>query len=402
MKTARLIINIVIMLCLVVSCQKGGTKITPATRMAANCSQSAVQKAIDSAASGDTVSVPSGNCTWSSTVIIPAEENIILKGAGIDSTVITGGTVNMSGSSRITGFTFINGLIQVDGDGWRVDNCKFYNASKWNDGVFVRGQRENQHPTGLVDHCFFYNSRVLVAGWMGLTAHALWFQPLNLGMGNAVVYVEDCTFIGTVHSNAIDANYGGRYVFRYNTVTDTYVEAHSVQGYNRAARSWEIYNNTFNQVSRGMWVPMFLRGGTGVVFNNTLTGAWTDSGIALDNVRDCESRDTSGKCDGSSPWDGNQAGGTGYPCRDQIGRGTDANLWTAFNRYPPQTLDPAYAWNNKHNGADVPFFQHNNCANHIQPGRDYYNNTVKPGYVPYTYPHPLAGVTPVDMRPSSK
>jgi hypothetical protein len=27
---------------------------------------------------------------------------------------------------------------------------------------------------------------------------------------------------------------------------------------------------------------------------------------------------------------------------------------------------------------------------------------VKPGYVPYTYPHPLAGVTPVDMRPSSK
>ncbi len=94
----------------------------------------------------------------------------------------------------------------------------------------------------------------------------------------------------------------------YNMLNDIYVEAHSVQGNNRAARSWEIYNNTFNQVSKAMWVPMFLRGGTGVVFNNTITGTWNTAGIALDNVRDCETREVSGRCDGSSPWDGNQAG----------------------------------------------------------------------------------------------
>ena len=29
-------------------------------------------------------------------------------------------------------------------------------------------------------------------------------------------------------------------------------------------------------------------------------------------------------------------------------------------------------------------------ADHIQEGRDFFNDTQKPGYTPYTYPHPLA------------
>jgi hypothetical protein len=376
-----------------------------ATINAASCSRSAVQTAINGASSGDTVRVPAGTCSWATAVSIPTNKKISLQGAGISSTIITvspaGEAVKTAQSrSRITGFTFNDGYIIIDGDGWRVDHCKFYNASAVNEGVIASGQREVHHPTGLVDHCSFYNARVLVVGWAGLMAHALWAQPLNLGVGNGVVYVEDCTFVGTVHSNAVDANYGGRYVFRYNTVTDTYLEAHSVQGDNRAARKWEIYNNMFIQENREMWVPMFLRGGTGVVFNNTLSGTWTDPRIALDNVRDCENRDTAGICDGTSPWDGNQPGGSGYPCRDQIGRSKDNYLWTATTPYPPQAFDPAYAWNNKLGGNDVPFFQHNNCANHIQPGRDYYNNTVKAGYTPYTYPHPFVqGWTPVEIPP---
>jgi len=378
-----------------------------ATIRAASCSQAAVQTAIDRASSGDTVRIPAGTCSWASVVSIPSSKKIVLQGEGLSATIITvspaGEVVNTAQSgSRITGFTFNNGYIIVDGDGWRVDHCNFYNASTFNEGVIAFGQREARHPTGLVDHCSFFNSRVSVVGWAGLSAHALWAQPLNLGTGNAVVYVEDCSFVGTVHSNAIDANYGGRYVFRYNTVTDTYVEAHSVQGDNRAARMWEIYNNKFIQVNRGMWVPMFLRGGTGVVYDNTLSGTWTASGIALDNVRSCENRDISGKCDGSSPWDGNQAGGKGYPCRDQIGRSTDNYLWTAATPYPPQVLDAAYAWNNKFGVNDVLFFQHScdESVAHIQPSRDYFNNIRRPGYTPYTYPHPLIqGWTPSGISP---
>ena len=376
-----------------------------ATVNAVNCSQSAVQAAVDWAVSGDTVSVPAGSCTWRTAVSIPSAKKITLKGNGVGSTVISMSPVGevivaAQSGSRITGFTFQGGTVKVDGDGWRVDSCRFYNATAFQDGVLAFGEREARHPTGLVDHCSFYNSRVLVFGWGGLMAHSLWAQPLGLGGVSGVVYVEDCTFVGTVHSNAIDANYGGRYVFRYNTVTDTYVEAHSVQEDNRAARKWEIYNNRFIQSNREMWVPMFLRGGTGVVFNNTITGTWNTAGIALDNVRDCETRDVSRRCDGSSPWDGNQAGQSGYPCRDQIGRSQDAFLWTVSAPYPPQALDAAYAWNNKHGSGDVLFFLHNNCANHIQSGRDFHNNTAKPGYSPYTYPHPLAqGWMPSNVSP---
>ncbi len=369
---------------------------------ATSCSQSHVQSAIDSAKTGDQVAVPAGSCTWSTTMAIPSYKKITLQGAGIDSTVISmspagEAAVDASQSgARITGFTFNAGYIIVDGDGWRVDHNKFLN-----EGIFVRGTRETQHPTGLIDHCTFLNGRIVVYGWNGLLAHALWAQTLNLGGGAGVVYVEDCSFTATIFTNAMDTNYGGRYVFRYNTLTDTYVEAHSIQGNHRASRRWEIYNNTFNQVNTPMWVPMMLRGGTGVVFNNTLTGTWTQPNISLDNIRSCDSRDVSGLCDGSSPWDGNQAGGNGYPCRDQIGRSTDAYLWTGSN-YPPQASEPAYAWNNKHGTNDVTFFQHSCAASaaHIQPGRDYIAGLQKPGYVPYTYPHPLAqGGSPIAIAP---
>jgi len=362
-----------------------------ATVRAASCSQADVAKAVFSAGTGDLVIVPAGSCTWTQTVSISTR--ITLQGAGTDLTTITGSPAGMmaidggQSGSRIMGFTFNKSYITVDGDGWRVDHCKFVG-----DGIYVVGQREAQHPSGVIDHCTLIDGRILVIGWAGLMAHALWAQPLDLGGVAGVVYVEDCSFTGINMPNAMDTNYGGRYVFRYNKLTDAYVEAHSLQGNHRASRRWEIYNNTFNQVNNPMWVPMFLRGGTGVVFNNVLTGSWTRPGIALDNVRSCDSRAGSGKCDGSSPWDGNQPGGNGYPCRDQIGRSMDSRLWTLFSPYPPQASDPAFAWNNKHGANDVVFFQHDNCPQspaHIQPGRDYYSNTQKQGYKPAAYPHPL-------------
>jgi hypothetical protein len=361
---------------------------------AANCSQEAVQAAVNSASNGDTVNVPAGSCVWSSTLMVT--KRITLQGAGIDITNITkspaeGEVINLYQSgSRLTGFTFINGTARVDGDGWRIDHCKFY-SNNFMEGVNVRGEREMDHSTGVVDHCEFYNTRVLVVGWAGLLHHWSWAQPLNLGSSDDVVYVEDCIFNATVFANAMDSNYGGMYVFRYNKLYDTTIEAHSLQGNHRATRKWEIYNNTINQVNRIIYTPFRLRGGTGVVFNNILTGIWTDVSIALDNVRSCGSVGTSGQCNGSSSWDGNESGQNGYPCRDQIGRSADAYLWTITNPYPPQALDPAYAWNNLYQGNPL-IFNTIQCAQnqaHIQANRDYYNNIQKPDYTPYVYPHPL-------------
>jgi len=181
-------------------------------------------------------------------------------------------------------------------------------------------------------------------------------------------------------------------VFRYNSVTDSYIEAHSLQGHTRACRRWEVYGNTFRQVDRGSWTPVFFRGGTGVIFDNTLVGTWSQPSVTFDNVRSFEPRGDTGQCDGSSPWDGNQLA-NGWPCRDQIGRSTDAWLWNdGVNPYPPQASDPAYIWNNTGFGATK---VHNGTGPWIQLNRDYYEGTPKPGYTPYRYPHPLTLGPPI-------
>ncbi|MBN2613436.1 MAG: hypothetical protein JXB00_17915 [Bacteroidales bacterium] len=361
-----------------------------------------VKTAVDSAESGAIIKIPPGTATWSSTLTIPDNKQITLVGSGEKSTVICSDTntpervINMNASgSRITkiGFRLANNNgvgITVRGEGWRIDQCRFdNNIDQTIEGVDARGQSsDGKFPVGVVDHCTFNNIRVLVTGDASLKADEIWAQPLGLGTDNAV-FVEDCIFTFTQFGNAIDANYGGRYVFRHNIVNDAYIEAHSLQSTSRATRSWEIYSNSINQVTRNMWAPFFLRGGTGVVFDNNLTGNWSSGpAIVVDNRRSFQSLGEGGICDGTSPWDGNEEP-NGYPARDQIGRSTDQWLWTDDNPYPTQELDPFYQWNNIYNGSTLLVYVHNNCEMSIKENRDFYNNIQKPGYTPFTYPHPL-------------
>ncbi len=64
--------------------------------------------------------------------------------------------------------------------------------------------------------------------------------------------------------------------------------------------------------------------------------------------------------------------------------------------------EPAYTWNNNRTMTitltDYPPGQSNSCpttpildsaSHYLVSGRDYFNGTAKPGYTPYTYPHPL-------------
>jgi hypothetical protein len=284
---------------------------------------------------------------------------------------------------------FVEGGIQVDGDDWRVDNTKVTSSSAFFDGVSARGDRRGTHPRGVVDHNVFVNARVLVIGDAVLAAHALWSQPSPLLGSPQRVFIEDNTFTGTMWTHAVDTNYGGSYVFRHNTLTNMYIEVHSLQQ-GRASRSWEIYSNTQDApTARVMWAPMFIRGGTGVIYNNTVTGAWTQPEIILDNVRSFSTGYDYGVCNGGSPADGNQLS-NGWPCRDQIGRGKDSALWTTSNPYPPQASEPAYFWNNTvPGGGAMRVYVHNNCDGWIVSGRDYFNDKARPDYTPYPYPHPL-------------
>lgn len=342
-----------------------------ATVNATNCSESAVSAALNSATDGDTINVPGGSCSWSHLRI---SKQVKLSGAGIDVSTISCSKGRCAETNvnnvRITGFTFVNcsDCLVMRGIGWRIDHNRFENTT-WSVGVRARGEADLVQPSGLVDHNDFSYTAVHSNGSLymrheGNYQDALWARDAGFGTGQGL-YIEDNTFVHGI--NAVDCNYAGQFVFRFNTVTDTYLEVHSVQGNNRACQRWEIYGN---RLSNTTWVVAFLRGGSGYVFGNTNNNAQP---IALNNVRDTESREAAGRCNGSSNWDQNTPGQAGYACRDQIGRSRDTVKWTTGAAYD-QPLTPAYIWNNTYRGGrqiEIAL-HHPSTPNHIVADRDFY------------------------------
>jgi len=330
-------------------------------------------------------------------------KSITLQGAGAGQTVITDATgtgwnnslIRVEGVEgkpfRITGFTFTEGNgpvgIHIGGDckNFRIDHCEFTSEAFFT-AINIRG-----FSYGVIDHCDFTNSRVLVRE--AVAGDAPWKRPLTLGSANAV-YVEDCYFYADVHANAIDSNSGGRWVFRHNTVVNNYCEAHGLQNANeRGTFSYELYENIFTTVDNGRsnWVAFYTRGGTGVVFNNSIineTGDPYNHFAVIQDNRSCGYASTHwGPCDGTSPCDSNTPGMSGYPCRDQIGRSTDFS----DTEVHPQALEPLYAWNNTFDGGPVTIESNDICdlsLEHVVEGRDFING-VRPGYTSYVYPHPF-------------
>jgi hypothetical protein len=378
---------------------------------------SALQLAINAAVDGDEVSVGAGSC--SAGTVSWSNKNITVKGQGIGTTTVSGLSFNVTNSSksnfRISGFSVgaaptwkINAVNRTTGiKGWRVDNVAFsYGSCTQNIAIQVYGIN-----WGLIDSSTFNNAgnAIFVTGWAegtnevnpwpptgdpGMGGYS-WLLPLNLGSDEAL-YVENNTF--TMGSGCYygvgDVYYGGRTVFRHNKVTNAYWQNHAARSHERGGNlKAEIYNNDFNATDSNWYRAIHIRSGTGVVYNNTLRGAFRT--IQVDNQRS-NGQNTStpfGACAGSSKWDGNTAGQAGWPCLDQIGRGPGVNPLTG-----DQPSVPLYGWNN---GASAGCATGGSCAaeiriindgdSHVQEGRDFFNNgaTAKPGYTPFAYPHPL-------------
>jgi hypothetical protein len=79
-------------------------------------------------------------------------------------------------------------------------------------------------------------------------------------------------------------------------------------------------------------------------------------------------------------------------CLDQVGRSAGDLFSPDYTNpspkaWPHQSLEPVYLWGNTLNGSS------NNSASPttyvIKRGRDFYEGIPRPGYTPYTYPHPL-------------
>jgi len=171
--------------------------------------------------------------------------------------------------------------------------------------------------------------------------------PLDLGSQNAV-FIEDNYFYDNRHGVA--SNFGSRYVVRYNSMVSTQrtrnfgiIDAHGRGGYGAGSRSWEIYQNTFQTDPSSISATgPYIRGGDGVVFDNTFSSSFS-------RVLDLTDE---GKCTGS------------YPIQDQTRE--------------------AYIWGN----GNGPVRVSSNCTDFIKENRDYFLKPM-PSYTPYAYPHPL-------------
>jgi hypothetical protein len=397
--------------CLIAACCLLLADVYADTHTAAGCSQSDVQSAIDAASDGDIVMIPSGSATWSTQVNLINKE-ITIQGAGMGQTTITDGTsstgapdpsvpLRIAGEEgkpwRVTGITFIgkavpdSHIMNINGTckNFRIDHCKFTNTNAFT--IF-------DYTYGLIDHCTFYCNIDFgcTSIYIGCDNATAWERPLTLGTSNAV-YVEDCywSFLSgqnNYNTNAIHGMNGARYVYRYNTM-NTKIEQYGCTNGGRAPVSGEVYEN---KIFFGAWTAVGPAGGTGVYFNNTFGGTWYNPPLMAFDLKTCPGNcccSMAGRCDGTDPLDGNLPGMMGYPCIDQVGRGPGFEV---VSEITVQKSEPAYEWNNTWDGNDLNFGYHGGLGctspsqqDHVQEGRDFYNDLSRPGYVPYVYPHPL-------------
>jgi len=362
------------------------------------CKQEDVQATIDAAHDGDTVMLPPGTAEWTTktpgnvAVTVPNTKGLIIQGAGMDQTVITDATGNnygecllaingMDGKTfRITGITFIGKttkpsnttMIAISGTckNWRVDHCKIVDQGLGSEGIDTKG-----YTYGLMDHLIFINTTPVVYA----DENNAWERPLTLGTSNAV-YIEDCQYPNAKFHWATDGRSGGRFVLRYSDMTNTQIGTHGTDGGgSRGIHSYECYANRFMaEGTVNCYRAAEIRGGTGVIFDNTYIGNWGT--MTVEHNCACNFDPNDNRCGGAKFC-------TSYPCLDQIGRTTD------MDNDHTQDLEPFYAWNNKGDGT-LKYFTIAGCPDviksYIKENRDFYNNTPRPGYVPYPYPHFLS------------
>ena len=210
--------------------------VSASTIPAASCSNTAIQTAINSAADGDTVTVPAcASGSWSGNVTVPNTKGITLQGAGSDKTIITtnGSRLILQTSSarspvRVTGFRFRQTstawVVQITGtsQNWRL-NHNIFDTNNVSGGYTVRIGADDcnvdSFTYGVIDHNQFINRNYTTSVFVEWNRGSLdavecgdwiWSQPPQRGTAQAV-YIEDNVFSGTgTASQVIDARWGAK------------------------------------------------------------------------------------------------------------------------------------------------------------------------------------------------
>jgi hypothetical protein len=248
---------------------------------AASCSQADVQTAINTVSSGATVTVPAGTCTW--TNVITVTRAIHLQGAGVGSTVITGGIAYtpVSGEEgktfEINGFTFQGTGRKFDTTGWARGSTPI-TGLKIHDNAF-NGATERAIALAGFEFGVFYNNTfdsnfisvsVIGVGWAGES------YPHVFGSAN-YPYFEDNTFGNGTGEFVSETGQGGRLSMRHNTITGyacsgcEVFDVHGDQNTGGGTISSEYYHNTIDVGASGTYRWMHHRGGQAVIMNNSVS-----------------------------------------------------------------------------------------------------------------------------------
>jgi hypothetical protein len=354
---------------------------------AASGSADDIQTAINSASDGDTVIIPAGTHDFGNGHVELIDKLIHIKGTGRDSTIIqktgteaddkrmfqvympykTGGPVfsdmklidtngpyeEYSADNRTKGIVLGTGCWN-----FRVYNMEFegFGESGLEASEYSGAEEYEWKQQGIIYNCNFINNYMPGLGY-GVVVYGAndksWDEPIELGTAYSV-FVEDNYFEGNRHH--IAANWGSRYVFRYNTCRQNNAPAIDAHGCDppcethRGTRSVEIYGNDVRDPGVGTQAGFGPTGvHAGVVYNNTFEDMYYGCYLMAAGCYEAEP-----PCE--------------YPSPDQIRE--------------------LYIWGNTYINCDNEVYVNPVYADLIQEDRDYFLEE-KSGYTAYTYPHPL-------------
>jgi hypothetical protein len=403
---------------------------------ASSCSSADVQNAINISSNGNAVTVPPGNCTWSSTVTVPDNKKISLEGAGQSATFITlaSGAQLILGvsNSSVSGFSFrsstdINAYIVANGSAGtgRIHHNEFIDTTTFQARACVSmAGLGTAHPVYLVDHNMMTHCRVRMTGTNTGAGQPMWQNPVSLPNFTQCSYVEDNTIdfpVGTNGANVTETDYGGCLVIRFNTLSGGSVDQHGTAAGNQGTnpsehppgRAIEVYGNKFIRPNSAQAYPaVWIRAGTGLVFMNSISTLYTGNKIYFDiqgrtPSTGCPST-SSGLCvNGSVPSDGNLGSGTAYPAAgwpafSQPGFGAYINNYARFS-YPGMVPMPIPIFYNRLctslpcslNDAQAALSFGSGSQNWIADGHEYQNETASFNGTIGT------GAGPISSRPAS-
>lgn len=426
-----------------------------------SCDVSAVQATLDGAAAGDEIVLPACSATWDTSLVVTlpvtirgaGETSTLLEGGGA---AFVDADIDEAGLLRVTGIGFHG---SVDGEAislngratFRFDHLRFEDISGRSIWLGYQNWATEDVPAlrGLIDHVTFVSADsrtpIMVYG-----RDDAWLRGEVYGTDD-FVFVEDSTFTWAtpgVNSSVLDGEHGARFVVRHNRIVNGQIQQHDTgstpQG--RGTRAIEIYDNTFVCELGDCGNSIFgIRGGTGLIHDNALpTGFESVTFTQIYRVTDLGSAPWESRCDGTvehvcstffshcsggdhhTCFSDSECGGagscvgecggdgecpagstcvqldgheeaSGWPCRDQTGRGADDPVTHA------QASAPLYFWDNALPSGVAPLFVPGVNAAYIAEDRDYCNHDPSTAcgaagpftYTPFPYPHPLATGEPI-------